>query len=110
MEACKFFLAQAVEADTRLLAPGVIGDGPGAGGLAGKIGMTAQELYLTFSRCPPHRTDHGLVQRGYRRERPPRRRAFGHPGRQLKSIADGGGKFRRAHQVQRVEAKRHAAT
>jgi hypothetical protein len=50
VEAHELVLAQAVEADAGLLAPGVVGQGTGARGLAGKIGMAAQELELALGR------------------------------------------------------------
>jgi hypothetical protein len=108
VEARELLFAQAVQADARLLAPGLIGHRARSGRLAGKVGMAMQELDLPFARGGPHRAHHGLVQGGYRLERTPRRRAFSDPRRQFKGIADGGCEIPRVHPVQRVERKRHA--
>jgi hypothetical protein len=91
MEAGELLLRQRVEADARLLVPRLFRHGAGARGLAGEIGMLAEERDLRRVRCCVHRRHHPEVKVGDSGKRPLRVRRLGDPRRELERIADRGG-------------------
>ena len=70
--------------------------------------MLAEKAKLRLARRGADRTHHGDVQVGYRGERPLGVGGFGHPWRQLESIADRCGKIRRAQAIEVGQRHRHA--
>ena len=103
VEARELLLRERVEPDARLLVPRVLGQRAGAGGLAGQVGMAAQEVELAFARRGPHRAHHRRVQRRHGGERSLGGDGFGDPGGQFERIADRG---RRSPQGPRDSGRR----
>jgi hypothetical protein len=108
MKTGELLLRQRVEPDARLLVLRLLGDGARARGLAGKIGMLAQEGDLGLARCRANRRHHRQMEIGDAGKRPLRVGRLRDPGGEFEYIADRRGKGRRVHMIEVAQRNSHA--
>ena len=92
--------AEAVEAEASLLRLGRIGEAGGLADPAAQFRVSSDEGQLPLRGLPPHRADHGVMQRCDREVGPSGHRGLRHPGRMFEHFAECRDKGLRGHRIE----------